>query len=201
MATVNLGSALFTATQQKVLGLLYGKPDHTFYANQVCRNAALGKGTVMRELERLHKAGVIVMTRQGNQTHYQANPHCPIYHELLGIIRKTIGVAEPIREALSGFGSSLIWAFIYGSIAKGDAHSQSDVDVLLIGDQLNYGEVMEHLMPVEELLGRTINPVLYTLEDWLAKRAAGNSFVTRVEAQDKVDLFGFNPMESEDGES
>jgi predicted nucleotidyltransferase len=184
-----------------VLGLLYGKPDDTFYANQVCRIAALGKGTVMRELERLHKAGVIVMTKQGNQTHYRANPHCPIYKELLGIIRKTTGVAEPIREALSGFSGSLAWAFIYGSIAKGDAHSQSDVDVLLIGDQLNYGEVMEHLMPVEELLGRTINPVLYTLEDWLAKRADGNSFVTRVEAQDKVELFGFNPMESEDGES
>lgn len=196
MPTLPLGDALFTATQQKVLGLLYGKPDQSFYANEIARWAQVGKGSLMRELDRLHKAGVLTLSHQGNQTHYQANPDCPIYGELLGIVRKTFGIGEALRVALAPLSSQLVWAFVYGSIAKGGEHAGSDVDLMLIGENLNYGEVMEHLMPVEERLGRAINPTLYTPADWLAKQAAGSSFVLRVAAQDKINLIGGLPEES-----
>lgn len=193
--SMSLGDALFSATQQKVLGLLYGKPDQTFYANQISRWAQVGKGSLMRELERLHGAGILTLSRQGNQTHYQANVKCPIYFELLGIVRKTFGVAEPLRAALATFAEQIEWAFIYGSIAKGREHTDSDIDVMLIGDNLNYSDVMERLLVVEEQLGRAINPTLHSLADWLAKRADGNAFVTRVEQQEKIDLLGGNPEE------
>lgn len=185
-------------TQQKVLGLLYGKPDRSFYANEIFRWAKVGKGSVMRELERLHSAGILTMNRQGNQTHYQANPQCPIYAELLGIVRKTVGVAEQLRKVLLPLSEHLVWAFVYGSIAKGSEHAGSDVDLMLIGEHLSYSDLMERLLPVEEQLGRTINPTLYTLADWQAKKAAGNSFVVRVEQQEKVDLIGRNPQEEPD---
>lgn len=195
MQSLPLSDALFTATQQKVLGLLYGKPDRSFFANEIARWAQVGKGSLMRELDRLHKAGVLTMTRQGNQTHYQANPDCPIYAELLGIVRKTFGIGEQLRAALAPVADRLAWAFIYGSIAKGTEHAGSDIDLMLIGENLSYSDLMERLMPVEERLGRTINPTLYTLADWQAKKAAGNSFVMRVAQQDKIDLFGQQPEE------
>lgn len=200
MPTTALSDALFTATQQKVLGLLYGKPDQSFYANQIARWAQVGKGSLMRELERLQSAGVLTMTRQGNQTHYQANPDCPIYPELLGIVRKTFGIAEQLRAALAPLAGQLAWAFVYGSIAKGAAHAGSDIDLMLIGEGLHYSDLMERLMPVEEQLGRTINPTLYTLADWLAKQAAGNSFVQRVEQQEKINIMGSNPLEPANGQ-
>lgn len=195
MQTLPLSDALFTATQQKVLGLLYGKPDRSFYANEIARWAQVGKGSLMRELDRLHRAGVLTMSRQGNQTHYQANPDCPIHGELLGIVRKTFGIGEALRTALAPLAGQLVWAFIYGSIAKGVEHAGSDIDVMLIGENLNYSDLMERLMPVEERLGRTINPTLYTPTDWLARRGAGNSFVLRVMQQDKIDLIGGPPPE------
>ena len=74
MSAIPLSDALFSATQQKVLGLLYGKPDQSSYANEIARWAQVGKGSLMRELERLYNAGILTMHRQGNQTHYQANP-------------------------------------------------------------------------------------------------------------------------------
>lgn len=193
MQTLSLSDALFTSTQQKVLGLLYGKPDQSFYVNEIARWAQVGKGSVTRELERLHKAGVLTMSRHGNQTHYQANPDCPIHGELLGIVRKTFGIGEQLRVALAPLAGQLVWAFVYGSIAKGAEHAGSDIDLMLIGDQLSYADVMERLMPVEERLGRTINPTLYTLADWQAKKASGNSFVLRVAEQDKIDLIGSQP--------
>lgn len=189
-----LSDALFTATQQKVLGLLYGKPDQSFYANEITRLTQAGKGGVMRELERLQHAGVLRMTRQGNQTHYQANPDCPIYGELLGIVRKTFGIADHLRNALLPLAGQLDWAFVYGSIAKGSAQAASDIDLMLIGEGLHYNEVVALLLPVEEQLGRTINPTLYTRADWQARRTEGNSFVLRVEAQEKIDILGSNPL-------
>lgn len=193
MSANSLSNALFSATQQKVLGLLYGKPDQSFYTNEIDRRAQVGKGSLMRELERLHNAGILTMNRQGNQKHYQANPECPIYVELLGIVRKTFGIAEQLRAALAPFTEHLVWAFVYGSIAKGNEHAGSDIDLMLIGENLSYGDVMEHLLPIEESLGRTINPTLYTPADWQAKKAVGNNFVVRVAQQDKIDLIGRDP--------
>jgi predicted nucleotidyltransferase len=195
MQTLPLGDALFTATQQKVLGLLYGKPDQSFYANEIARWAQIGKGSLMRELDRLHRAGVLTLNRQGNQTHYQANPECPIYGELLGIVRKTFGIGEQLRTILAPLADRLVWAFIYGSIAKGSDHAGSDIDLMLIGESLGYSDVVERLLPMEERLGRSINPTIYTPTDWLAKLAAGNSFVQRVAEQDKINLIGGPPPE------
>ncbi|MBB3241401.1 putative nucleotidyltransferase [Pseudomonas sp. Tn43] len=200
MKNLSLSEALFTTTQQKVLGLLFGKPDQSFYANEIARWAQVGKGSLMRELDRLQRAGVLTMSRQGNQTHYQANPDCPIYVELLGIARKTFGIAEPLRQALQPFAKQITWAFVYGSIAKDQANASSDIDLMLIGEGLHYSEVMERLMPMEEQLGRVLNPTLYTPDDWAAKLAAENSFVVRVAQQDKINLMGGNPLESKDGQ-
>ncbi|MGY2263400.1 transcriptional regulator [Pseudomonas sp. SDO55104_S430] len=193
MQNLSLSEALFTTTQQKVLGLLFGKPDRSFYANEIARWAQVGKGSLMRELDRLQRAGVLTMFRQGNQTHYQANPDCPIYAELLGITRKTFGIAQPLRDALQPFAEQLTWAFIYGSIAKDQANASSDIDLMLIGKDLNYSDVMERLLPLEEQLGRPLNPTLYTPEDWATKLAAENSFVVRVARQEKINLMGESP--------
>ncbi len=198
MQAMPLSDALFTATQQKVLSLLYGKPDQSFYANEIARWAQVGKGSLMRELDRLQRAGVLTLSHKGNQTHYQANPNCPIYEELLGIVRKTFGIGEQLRAALAPVAGRLVWAFVYGSIAKGSDHVGSDIDLMLIGDDIGYGDVMESLLPVEERLGRSINPTIYTPADWLAKRAAGNSFVVRVSEQDKINLIGGPPPEQPD---
>lgn len=196
-----LSDALFTTTQQKVLGLLFGKPDQSFYTNQIARWAQVGKGSLMRELDRLQRSGILNVSRVGNQTHYQANAHCPIYAELLGIVHKTIGIAEPLRKALQPFSEKLNWAFVYGSIAKGQANASSDIDLMLIGDGLHYSDVMERLMPMEEQLGRTLNPTLYTPSDWAAKLSSGNSFVVRVAQQNKINLLGKDPLESMDGQT
>jgi predicted nucleotidyltransferase len=188
MSSLPLSEALFSATQQKILALLFGKPDKSYYGNEIVRWANVGKGSVMRELDRLQRSGILTASRQGNQIHYQANPVCPIYPELLGIVRKTFGIAEQLKSALKPFAGRLSQAFIYGSIAKGGDHSESDIDVMLIGEGLTYSEVMECLMPVEGMLGRTINPTLYTPGDWQSKRAAGHSFVARVAEQEQINL-------------
>jgi len=196
-----LADALFTTTQQRLLGLLYGHPDQSFYTNEIVRRAQGGKGGLTRELGRLSTAGIITATRIGNQIHYQANAECPIYPELLALVRKTFGIADPVRLALTDLFPKLRRAFIYGSIAKGNAHTSSDIDLMLIGDDISYSEVMERMIPLEAQLGRTINPTLYTPADWQAKLEAGHSFVQRVDQQEKIEIIGSDSGEAKDGHS
>ena len=190
MALNSIGDALFTKTQQKVLGLLFGKPDKSFYTNEIMRSAAMGRGTVSRELDRLVSAGLISITKEGNQNHYQANESNSIYKELVSIVKKSFGVADQIKEVLAPLDSNIEFTFIYGSISKGTATEFSDIDLMIIGDELNYGLVMEALMPLENSLQRKINPTLFEKADFIAKLNDGSSFVTRVMDQPKIMIKG-----------
>lgn len=190
MKHLSTGDALFTQTQQRVLALLFGKPDQSFYANEIVRIAAMGRGTVRRELERLVASGLLTQCRNGNQLHYQANAACPIYTEMLAIVRKTFGTADVVRESLEPLGAKLLYAFIFGSIAKGTFNSASDIDLLLIGKGLSYTAVVECLLEAETSLERKISPVIHTVNEIRSKLAEGNSFITRVLNQELIVLKG-----------
>ena len=190
MTAVSIGDALFTKTQQKVLGLLFGKPDKSFYTNEIMRWAAIGRGTVSRELNRLVAAGLLTASREGNQNHYQANPASPVFTELVGIVRKTFGVADEIKVALKALDDQIELAFIYGSIAKGTETQSSDIDLMLVGEGLSYGDVVEALLPLEDSLRRAINPTIYDKKEFIAKLNAKNSFITRVMEQSKIMIKG-----------
>jgi len=190
MNVTAIGDALFTKTQQKVLGLLFGKPDTSFYTNEIMRRAAMGRGTVSRELERLVGAGLISITREGNQNYYRANESSPVYSELIGLVKKSFGIADEIRAMLKPLDDHIALAFIYGSISKGSDTKSSDIDLMVVGDDLSYGLVMEALLPVEDSLQRKINPTLYEVNDFMAKVKEGNSFITRVMEQPKIMLKG-----------
>jgi len=186
MRSNSIGNVLFTKTQQKVLGLLYGQPYKSFYLNEIVRLSDIGRGTIKRELERMTASGIVIQKRIGNQNHYQANDSCPVYQELLGIVRKTFGIADVIKTALTPIFERIIFAYIYGSIAKSEDSSKSDIDLLVISDKLTYSEVMERLIEVEGSLGRVVNPTIYDLKQIKQKLKQDNAFVARIIEQPKI---------------
>ena len=185
-----IANALFTKTQQKVLGLLYGQPEKSFYTNDILRRSDIGRGTVSRELERLTDAGLITMTRTGNQCHYQANSASPVFSELVGIIKKTVGLLDVISDSLLVVAEQIKVAFIYGSIAKNEETASSDVDVMVVSNTLSYTGLVELLSKAENSISRPINPTLYTEKEIKTKMRAQNAFVTRVFSQSKLWIVG-----------
>jgi len=185
-----LGNALFTVTQQNVLGLLYAQPGRSFYTKEILRITGMGVATIKRELDRMVEAGILDLTKIGNQHHYQANPDCPIYVELLSIVRKTFGIADVLRSALEPINALVVYAFIYGSIAKGTEKTKSDIDLMLIGSELSYTGAMDLLIPIEEKLGRSINPTVYSVLDFKKQLKEKNNFLTRVMQQEKIFIMG-----------
>jgi predicted nucleotidyltransferase len=185
-----LGDALFSITQQRVLGHLFGQPERSYFANELIALTGGGSGAVQRELKRLESSGLLTTERRGNQKHYQANPASPIYQELCGIVQKTFGLAGPLREALQPFAENIQAAFIYGSIAKKQDSAASDIDLMIVSQTLTYAELYEKLANVESHLGRQINPTLYSQQQIQQRIATDNAFVTRVLSQPKIWLIG-----------
>jgi len=185
-----LGDALFSKTQRQILGLLFGHPDKSFYAKEIVRFAGVGIGTVQRELERLSSAGLLTIKKVGNQKHYQVNRKSAIFEELRGIVLKTFGFAEVLRQALGELADRIQAAFVYGSIAKGSDTADSDVDIMIIADNVSYGEVFSALSATETKLGRTVSPTLYTRSEFKTKLASDSSFLTRIVDQRKIFLIG-----------
>jgi predicted nucleotidyltransferase len=179
-----LADALFTPVQQRVLGLLFGQPDRRF------RLAKGGVGAVHRQLGRLAETDLVTVTRSGNQKHYQARRDSPVFEELHSLIVKTVGVAEPLRQALARKARAIRAAFVYGSVAKGTDGARSDIDLMVISDSLRYSDLFEALQEAELVLGRTINPTVMTVAQWRAKRARADSFVARVAGQERVLVIG-----------
>ena len=184
-----LSDALFTETQQQVLGLLYGQPERSFYVKEILRLTGMGVATIKRELDRMLVAGILSMSRIGNQHHYRANPKCPVYDELIGIVKKTFGLTGVIQRALEPLAGKIERAFIFGSMASGKETATSDIDLLIIGD-VGYTELVEALYPIQEILGREVNPKIYREAEWTRLKAAKGAFVTEVLTKPSMDVFG-----------
>ena len=189
-APASVADALFTGTQQRVLALLFGQPERSFFTKELIALTHGGSGAVQRELARLQASGLIVQTVLGNQKHYRANASAPIFAELCGIAAKTLGPADTLRRALLPLAGALHLALLYGSVAKRSDTARSDFDVLLVSDTLTLEQVYAALAPAEQQLGRAVSPTLYTLAEFRKRLHARNPFLTRLLAGVTVALIG-----------
>lgn len=175
-----LANALFTSTQQRVLALLFGQPDREFYVTELIALAGSGRGAVQRELARLAGSGLASVSRVGNRKHYRANPESPLFDEICGIVRKTVGLEEAVRGALEPLAGRIVLALLFGSVARGTETAASDVDLLLVSDDLTLETVYTAMAPLEDLLGRRVNPMIYTPVEFEERRRTGAGFLTRI---------------------
>lgn len=185
----DLATLFFGAYRRQVLGLLLLHPDESFHLREIARITDTQPGTLRRELALLTEAGVLQCEKVGNQSHYKVNPSCPIYEELRGILRKTSGVADVLREALTPLAEKISVAFVYGSVADGTERRTSDIDVMVIGSA-SFDQVVQALYPAQEWLRREINPSVYNPTEFAKKARAKGSFLSRVLDSPKLFLVG-----------
>lgn len=190
LPSIGLAEGLFSKVQLRVLALFFGQPDRSFQSAELIRLASSGVGAVYREIKRLSESGLITTIPLGRRKLYRANRKSPVFKELHRLILKTAGLSIPLREALMPFTDSIITAFVYGSVAKGNDSAVSDIDLMVIGDRLSYPDILVALQPTEEDLNRQISLNLVTPEEWSSKLTAGNPFLNRVAAQSKVFIIG-----------
>jgi predicted nucleotidyltransferase len=185
---MSLASALFTNRQARIFKWIFGQPGRAFYLNELLRLTQLGSASLQQELKRLTDAGIVHTTRTGNLRMFQANPDSAVFTELVSLTRKTVGMEALLCEALQPLHAKLAGAWIYGSVAKQTDTSESDIDVMLVGDGLTLSEVLQCLEPLERELGRVINPTCYTVQEFERRKADPDSFVSKVWQQPRLVL-------------
>lgn len=180
---------LFGKTRQALLAFFFTRADEAHLQESLIQLAALGRGTVQRELGFLARAGIVRRTVRGRQVYFQANPDCPIYPELRGLIVKTVGVADALRVALAPLAARIRVAFIYGSVARATERRASDVDVMVIGD-VSFAETAEAFAVAQKAIGREVNPSVYPPHEFRTKLAAKHHFLRSVLKGGKIFLIG-----------
>ncbi len=178
-----------TRTRQRILGLLLVQPETRFHLREVARRTGRPVVTVQRELVSLAKAGIVTKEASGNRTYYQVNAACPIFPELRGLVLKTVGLADVLRDALAPLGDGIQAAFVYGSMASGEAGPESDVDLLVVGDA-DEMEVHRAVGEAEKALARTVNYTLLSEAECRRRRREKGGFLARVLAGQKILILG-----------
>lgn len=187
---VSLADALFTKVQQRVLGLLFGQPDRSFLSKDVITAANSGTGAVHRELRRLAASGIVTVRSAGWEKHYQANKQSPVFEELRALVVKTVGLIDPVRDALLPLVERIRVAFVYGSQARGAGDAASDVDLMIISEDLMHAEAFAALARAEQLLARPINPTIVSPAEWQRRHEDRNHFLENVSSQPKLYVLG-----------
>jgi len=173
----------------KILCWLFLHPDERYFIRQLKGLLDEDSTNISRELARLEKMGILTCQTEGRQKYYRVNLKCPVFSELEGLVRKTAGLAGLLRDALRPLSKKIKIAFVYGSMARGSVKSQSDVDLMVIGS-CDFAEVVEALMPVQDKLGREVNPSVYPIDEFQKKIAAEHYFVKTVLGSPKILLIG-----------
>jgi len=184
-----LSSVLFTEYRSRVLGLLLLHPERSYYLREVARITATVPGTLKREMDKLLEVGLLTVQKVGNQNHYQANRDCPIYEDLANVLRKTSGLSDVLTAALIPISEKLQSAFVFGSVASGKVNAKSDIDLLLIGE-VGYSEVVPLLHPLQEQLGRELNPKIFAANEWAKLVKDNGAFVHDVLSKPKLFIIG-----------
>jgi DNA-binding transcriptional ArsR family regulator len=181
--------ALFPRIRQAVLAATVMHPDHEWYLSDLAHHLKVRPSSLQRELAALVEAGILQRRRDGNRVYYQADPACPFLTDLQGLLTKTVGLVDILQHALLPFSPSFDCAFIYGSLARHEEVSTSDVDLMIIGD-LRLATAAGALREAERQILRPINPTLFTREEFATRLAAGNHFLNTVMRAPKLFLKG-----------
>jgi len=185
-----IADALYPRTRQAVLGLFFTHPGERYLQTDVIRRLGLGSGAVQRELERLSDAEILFRVKDGRQIYFGANQKSPIFAELRGIVQKTFGLTDVLRDALARLRPSIDVAFVFGSVASGKETSASDVDLMVISNQLSLSDLLDVTSNVQRQLGREVNPTIYRPNEFREKLTQGHHFLSSVMKTPKLFVIG-----------
>ncbi len=182
--------ALFPRTRQQILGVVLIHSSKWWYISDLARHLETAPSSLQRELSQLTSAGILLSRKDGNRVYFKADTENPIYLELRRLFEKTTGLVDVLRqELLAKTAAQVTVAFVFGSAARGEEESTSDIDLLVIGDVTVEG-IASELRNTEKKLGREIGLVVFTVKEFAEKLQTGNHFLNAIIAKDKLFVIG-----------
>lgn len=183
-----LAELLSSQGRAEIFRLLFNGKKTAIHLRDLQRKSGLSIGTVQQEIEHLKNLDLVIPERDGNRLYYTANSDHPLYKNICGLVEKTSGVVENFKEILTSV-KGIDCAFIFGSFAKGQEKSHSDIDLIVIGD-IGLRTLSSQLKVLTEQTEREINPHVYSVKSWREKLKKNDHFIRNILSDEKVFLIG-----------
>jgi len=172
-------NALFSKTRQAILSTCLLHPEKWWYLSDLAHHLKLTPSSLQRELAGLSESNILQTRKDGNRIYYKANITCPGVQELQLLFIKTVGITDVVALALKRSLPNIELAFIYGSMARGEAIHTSDVDLMIVGE-VKLIDITQEIKAAEKKLGREINPTLYSQKEFQSKIQSKDAFISTV---------------------
>jgi predicted nucleotidyltransferase/DNA-binding transcriptional regulator YhcF (GntR family) len=171
--------SLFPEVRQEILAATLLAPEKSWYLSELAAHLETSPSSLQRELEALAGSGILERKQDGRRTYYRAQTASPVFQELRALFSKTAGIVPLLSSELARFGGKIKWAAVYGSVARGEEHTQSDIDLLIVGT-VGMTELVPTLRNIEQQFGREVNVTRYSESEFLAKRRGRDHFLNSV---------------------
>jgi predicted nucleotidyltransferase len=182
-----LAEILSSRTRAEIFRLLFGLNTKPFHLREIGRIAGLSTGSIRQETAKLRKFGLIISRKDGNRVYFEADKTHPLYGDICRITLKTAGLTDILRDALAT--DSIHYAFVFGSVARGDATAGSDIDLLVIGE-IGLRKVTSLLSGLTDKLGREINPHVFSEKEFARRLRRKEHLVSKVMSSPKIFVVG-----------
>jgi predicted nucleotidyltransferase len=181
--------ALFPKVRTRILSAIFSRPEKEWYLTELARFLHASPSTLQREVDTLAKAGILQQRREGRRVYLKPELESPVFADLKSLIEKTAGVVPILQQELASYLGRAKLAFIYGSIARSEETSESDIDLLLVAD-FGLSDILPALRRSEKRLGRPVNPTIYSSREFQKKSRSQDHFLTAVLRGEKQFLKG-----------
>lgn len=171
--------ALFPDVRAKILAALLLQPEKRWYLTELAQHLGTQPSSLQREVEALSGAGLLEQTKDGRRVYFQADMTSPVFADLKGLLEKTAGLIPILREEVETFGERIDLAFLYGSMARFEGSSESDVDLMIVGE-VGLSDLVPSLRRAEQRFGRPVNPTVFSSREFKTKVQSGDHFLTTV---------------------
>jgi predicted nucleotidyltransferase len=192
-------AALFPETRSKVLGAMLLRPEKDWYLTELAAFLHTQPSSLQREMDALSRAGILKQWRDGRRVYVKPDTDSPVFPDLKSLLEKTMGIVPVLQQELKSFGDRIPLAFLYGSIARSEERSKSDVDLMVVGS-VGLSELVPMLRRVERKLGRPLNPTVFSSREFARKVRSGDHFLSTVLQDAKLFVKGSeHELEAMDG--
>lgn len=171
--------ALFSEIRSKILATLLLQPEKRWFLTELAQHLGTSPSSLQREVEALSKAGLLEQTKDGRRVYFRANTNSPVFSDLKGLLEKTAGIISILQEEVNAFGDRIKLAFVYGSTARSEESSESDVDLMIVGN-VGLSDLVPSLRRAERRFGRPVNPTVYSSKEFKTKARSQDHFLTTV---------------------
>jgi predicted nucleotidyltransferase len=182
-----LAELLSSRARAEIFRLLFGGTGEELHVREIERRSGLNDSTLRQELRKLVRLDLVHSRKDSNRLYYRAKNENPLYPEIHNLVLKTSGLADVLKHALRD--KRIRVAFVFGSIARGEEKSGSDVDLMVIG-QLGLRDLSRLLSGIEEKIGREVNPHVSHEDEFRKRIRTKEHFVSSVMESPKIFVIG-----------